>query len=425
MAPTFPGSEFAARGAGFPLLGSPMRFRSTILEADGTQSLAVLDAADEQALHDQLHREGRALLRVRALDTAPVARTVSTQVRMATRRLLLLTQALHEALDAGVPLLGTFRAVAEEEEDPGIRALLHDLGERVAAGQMLSDSLAVYPRSFPAIYCALIRAGEQSGSLPEVLGSIAGFLEWRLEIGATVKQAMIYPLVVAAAGYAMVLFLLAFVIPRLGSVLSKMGGELPWASRMLIGASGFVADNIGAIAVGSIAAAGAAAWLLRRPACQSLMLQLLGALPVVRDLMTTLAIAQFARTFSVLLRSGLTMTNALELGGASVSLPRVRAGIDGARERILAGARLGEALRGEDVLPPMALSMVVVGEEAGRLPITFERLARLYDREVKAAVKRALGLLEPVVTVLLGVVVGGVAVLVVGTIYSAMKGIGK
>jgi type II secretory pathway component PulF len=402
-----------------------MRFRSTILEADGTQSLAVLDAADEQALHDQLHREGRSLLRVRALDTAPEARKVSTEVRMATRRLLLLTQALHEALDAGVPLLGTFRAVAEEEEDPAIAALLHDLGERVAAGQMLSDSLAIYPRSFPTIYCALIRAGEQSGSLPDVLHSIAGFLEWRLEIGATVKQAMIYPLVVAAAGYGMVLFLLAFVIPRLGSVLSKIGGELPLASRLLIGASGFVADHIGAIALGSIAAAVGAAWLLRRQACQSLMLRFLGALPVVRDLMTTLAIAQFARTFSVLLRSGLTMTSALELGGASVSLPRVRSGIDGARERILAGAGLGEALRVEAVLPPVALSMVVVGEEAGRLPITFERLAKLYDREVKAAVKRALGLLEPVVTVLLGIVVGGVAVLVVGTIYSAMKGIGK
>ena len=104
---------------------------------------------------------------------------------------------------------------------------------------------------------------------------------------------------------------------------------------------------------------------------------------------------------------------------------RFRAKIDQSRERIVGGARLGEAFEEAELMPPVALSMVKVGEEAGRLPVTFERLSRLYDREVKEAVKKALGLLEPLVTVVLGLVVGGVAVLVVGTIYSAMKGIGK
>lgn len=400
-----------------------MRFRSTILETDGSMSQAVLEANDEQALHDRLHREGRALVRVAEVGRAMGA--PSDGVRLTTRRLLLLTQALHEALDAGVPLLGTFRAVAEQEQDPRIVAMLENLADRVAAGQVLSDALASHPRAFPGIYCALVRAGEQSGSLPSVLASIASFLEWRIEITATVKQAMVYPLVVAGAGYAMVLFLLSFVVPRLGAVLAKMGGELPAASRMLIGSSQFVATNLPWIVLAS-AAVVAATWLSAKTAAfQDLAMTAFGRLPVVRGLVGTLALAQFARTFSVLLQAGLTMTAALDLGGSAVALPRFRAAVDGVRSRILGGARLGEALRAESVLPPVALSMVVVGEEAGRLPVTFERLSRLYDREVKAAVKRALGLLEPVVTVVLGVVVGGVAVLVVGTIYSAMKGIGR
>lgn len=400
-----------------------MRFRSTILETDGSMSQAVLEANDEQALHDRLHREGRALMRVAEVGRATGA--PSAGVRLTTRRLLLLTQALHEALDAGVPLLGTFRAVAEQEQDPRIVVMLENLADRVAAGQVLSDALASHPRAFPGIYCALVRAGEQSGSLPSVLASIAAFLEWRIEITATVKQAMVYPLVVAGAGYAMVLFLLSFVVPRLGTVLAKMGGELPAASRMLIGSSQFVATNLPWIVLAS-AAVVASTWLLAKTAAfQDLAMTAFGRLPVVRGLVGTLALAQFARTFSVLLQAGLTMTAALELGGSAVALPSFRAAVDGVRSRILGGARLGEALRAEAVLPPVALSMVVVGEEAGRLPVTFERLSRLYDREVKAAVKRALGLLEPVVTVVLGVVVGGVAVLVVGTIYSAMKGIGR
>ena len=401
-----------------------MRYRSTIIEPDGSTVTAVLDAPDEQQLHRSLHSEGRMLVRSVPLDAVDVAKRVA-DVRLAPRRLLLLTQALFEALDAGVSLLGTFVAIAEQEDDDRVAAMLEDLGERVAAGQMLSDAMAAYPRAFPGIYAALVRAGEQSGSLPKVLESMAGFLEWRIEIAGTVRQAMIYPIVVAIAGYSMVLFLLSFVIPRLGEVLSKIGNELPAASRMLIDCSDFVASNIAWIAGGSIAAAIAFYFLVKTAAVQGAVMNLLGSLPVVRNVVSTLSIAQFARTFSVLLHSGLTMTNALSLGAASVSLPRLRLRIDNARDRILGGASLGEALDEEEVLPPVAMSMVKVGEEAGRLPVTFERLGRLYDREVKDAVKKALALMEPAVTVLLCLVVGGVAVLVVMTIYSAMKGLGK
>ncbi|MBL8731233.1 MAG: type II secretion system F family protein [Planctomycetes bacterium] len=400
-----------------------MQFEATILEPDGATVRTRLEAQDEQALHDELGREGRLLVRVRALEDKAHRRPKT--IKLHPRRLLLLTQALHEALDAGVPLLGTFKAIADQEEDAGVSAMLDDLGDRVAAGQPLSDALERHPAAFPSIYCSLVRAGEQSGSLPQVLQSVAGFLEWKMEIAGTVKQAMIYPAVIAAAGYGMVMFMMSFVIPRLGAVISKIGSELPAASRILIDASAFVAGNVVAILLGTIGALVAAVLLLRTRAVGGAALSLMGSLPVMRNVLGTLALAQFSRTFAVLLNSGLTMTSALELGGAAVALPRVRDGLEGARERILGGARLGEALEAEAVLPPVALSMVKVGEEAGRLPITFERLGRLYDREVKDAVKKALGLLEPIVTVLLGLIVGGVAVLVVTTIYSAMKGIGK
>ena len=401
-----------------------MRYRSTILEPDGSTATAVLEAEDEQSLHSALHADGRTLVRVVELDRPEVVETVADR-RLPTRRLLLLTQALFEALDAGVPLLATFDAIADQEEDERTAEMLEDLGQRVASGQVLSDALGAYPKAFPGIYRALVHAGEQSGSLPDVLRSLAGFLEWRMEIAGTVRQAMVYPIVVVVAGYAMVLFLLSFVIPRLGDVLAKIGSELPAASRVLIESSGFVANHIVAIAVGSVAALVAVMAMLRTAAVQGAALGLLGRLPVVREVVSTFATAQFARTFSVLLNAGLTMTNSLQLGAAAVALPSLRERVEHARERVLGGARLGEALEREHVLPPVAMSMVKVGEEAGRLPITFERLGRLYDREVKDAVKRALGLMEPAVTVLLGVIVGGVAVLVVMTIYSAMRGIGR
>jgi type II secretory pathway component PulF len=127
----------------------------------------------------------------------------------------------------------------------------------------------------------------------------------------------------------------------------------------------------------------------------------------------------------VLLQAGLAMPHALELTGETIGASRLRQRIARVHERILGGARLSEAVTGNQLLPPVAMSMLHVGEEAGRLPSTFERLGRLYDREVKEQVKKALGLLEPIVTVLLGLLVGGIAVIVVGTIYSALRGVGR
>jgi len=400
-----------------------MRFLTTVLDGDGTTVHEEREAPDVQALHAQLHRQGQTLLRAQALDAED--QDPATDVELKPRRLLLLTQALAEALEAGVPLLSTFHAVAEQEEDERIVMLLEDVAARIEAGQVLSDAMAVHPHAFPVVYCALVRAGEQSGSLPRVLYSIASFLEWRLEISGIVKQAMIYPLVVATAGYGMMLFLLSFVIPRLGSVLSKIGTELPAASRMLITVSAFVEAHVIAVILCSVALVVAAVFALRMRAVKETLTSVMAMLPVLRHVIGTLAIAQFCRTFGVLLQAGLTMTHALELAAASVSSPRFRDQIQDVRERILGGERLVDVAADVELLPPVALSMVKVGEEAGRLPITFERLSRLYDREVKAAVRRALGLMEPIVTVLLGVVVGGIAVLVVTTIYSAMRGLGK
>lgn len=399
-----------------------MRFRSTILERNGKQVSLDFEAADAQSLHEDLHRQGRTLLQLEPLEAV---RSVAADIGLSPRRLLLLTQALQEALDAGVPLLTTFAAIAEQEDDPRLIALLDDLGQRIASGQTLAEALRAHPRAFPPVYCALVRAGEQSGSLPRVLQSVVSFFEWRMEITGVVRQAMTYPIVVAVAGYAMVLFLLSFVIPRLGSVLSKMGGDMPVASRVLLSASDFVATNITMVIAASVALLFGLLQMMRLEAPRAALGRIACRLPLIGGVLTTLAVAQFCRTFSVLLQAGLAMPHALELTGETLTASRLRARIARVHERILGGSRLSEAVSTNELLPPVALSMLQVGEEAGRLPITFERLGRLYDREVKEQVKRALALLEPIVTVLLGLMVGGIAVIVVGTIYSALRGVGR
>lgn len=398
-----------------------MRYRSTILESDGSTATLDVDAADEQSLHDRLFAEGRMLLRARPLAAEVPVRSV----RLSPRRLLLLVQALHGALDAGVPLLTVLQSMAQQEEDGRVAALLQDVGDRIARGATFADALAAHPRSFPPLLIALARAGEHSGQLPDVLDATARHLEWKQEIAGTVRQALLYPVIVLAAGYGLVLFLLSFVVPRLGDVISRMGTELPAASRALISCSGFVAANLPAILLASAAAVVLAVCGARTDRGKAIGMALFLRLPVARAVAATLQLAQFCRTMAVLLHAGLDMTASLELAAAATAGNGARASLHDVRERILRGDRFGEALQAARFLPPVALGMVRVGEDAGRLPFTMTRLGALYDREVKNVVKRALALLEPAVIVLLGLVVGGVAVLVVVTIYSAMRGIGR
>lgn len=399
-----------------------MRYRSTYLTADGGSTTAVLEAADEQSLHEQLHQQGCTLLRAESLSGRAAA---AGTLRLSGKQQLAFVQSLQGALDAGVPVLTVLQAMAEEEVDPRQEAMLRSLGERIASGQTLADAMAGWPRAFPTVLCAMVRAGEQSGTLPQVLQSLAGFLEWRMQIQGTVRHALVYPIVVGTAGYGLILFLLAFVIPKLGGILQKIGGDLPAASRVLVSLSGFVAANVPWILLGSVAVAVGTVMLARTDAGRSLFAGVFARLPVASGLLRTFNTAQLCRNLGLLLRAGLLMTQSLELAGEAIAQRDLREAVADARDRILGGAKITESLAELDLLPPVALSMVRVGEDAGRLPDTFDHLGKVYDREVREAVQRALALLEPIVTVALGLVVGGVAVLVISTVYTAMRGLGR
>jgi type IV pilus assembly protein PilC len=399
-----------------------VRYRSTYLAADGGTSTALLDATDEQSLHEHLHRQGCTLLRVEPVGERAVA---DKRIRLHPRQQLAFVQSLNGALDAGVPLLTVLQAMEQQEPDPTVAAMLTGIAGAIASGATLADAMAGYPRAFPMVMSAMVRAGEQSGMLPKVLASLVGFLEWKMAIAGTVRQALVYPLVVGTAGYGLLLFLLAFVIPKLGGILSKIGGQLPTASRFLVAISGAVADHVLLIALGSVAAAIGLAWLARTDTGRVLFAGVFARLPVASGVLRTFSTAQLCRNLSVLLHAGLTMTEALELAAAAIAQRSVRTEVAHARDRILGGSKITDSLADVDLLPPVAMSMVRVGEDAGRLPETFEHLSGVYDREVKDKVARALSLLEPLVTVVLGLAVGGVAVLVISTVYTAMRGLGK
>ena len=399
-----------------------MQFQSTFVESDGTRVSALLDAEDEQALHDGLAKAGRLLL-----SATPVTQTRARarSPRLSGRRMVAFTQSMETSLEAGVSILQAFESIRSQETDRRVERMWADIIARISQGESLADAMGAHRRSFNPLYCAMVKAGETSGTLDKVFGSLGRFLEWRAELRAVAMQAMIYPMVVCSAAYGLVLFLLSFVIPRIAEIIRKIMAELPPASRMLLVLSDLVQGHLVAVLVGTVALVGSAVMLLRTDGGRQMGAAFMARLPLARNIVATLNLAELSRTLSVLLDSGLSMVQALDLCAGVVSLPTVRQGIERSRQQIVDGSRITEAFGGQRLFPPLAMSMIKVGEEAGSLPMSFHRLGVVYDRDAKSAVKTALTVLEPAVTVMLGVLVGGVAAIVITTLYKATQGLAR
>jgi type II secretory pathway component PulF len=398
-----------------------MRYRSTLLEADGTTAVAELEANDAHALHVACAESGRLLIAATPIALADRRR----RQRLNAARLIAFTQSVQTAIAAGVPLLVVLGSIHEEETDPEAKAIHAAIVDAVAQGETLGDAMERFPHAFPKVYVAMVRAGEASGSLESMLDSLESFLEWREDLRRTISQATMYPAIVLTAAYGLGLFLLAFVIPRLAEILTKVSDELPLASRVLIGASDFVATHLIAIVGASIAAVVVIRRALRSRTGATLANEIVVRLPVARRVVASFAHAQMSRTMAVLGEAGLSVTQSLQLVADTLPLPRLAHAVERARDAIVGGAPITQAFRGERLFPPLALSMLQVAEEAGGLSRCFRRLSDVYDREAKTAVRRAIALLEPIVIVFLGLVVGGLAATIITTLYTAMQGIAR
>ncbi len=403
-----------------------MQYKSVFIEPDGSQGVAMLEAADTQELHAQLGRQGRLLIKATSNAEQKGNRSKFKGHPITDKKLLIFTQSMESAMDAGVPVLTALDSILDQETDEKHRQVYEEIKEQIAGGKTLAESLASMPRTFSKIYGALVHAGESSGSLPISFATLGSFLEWKQDLQATARQAMIYPFIVISAAYGLILFLLGFVIPGLSEVIAKLGAdELPLASRILIQVSEIISNHMLTVFLGSVAIVVAMVLALRSEVGRQIAAGIAVRMPVIGHLVITFNMAQFSSIISSLLKAGMTFLESIDLVKPTLSLPSLQKSIQATRDRIIGGSKITEALEATAMMPPVALSMIRVGEESGNMPKCFERLGTMYNREVKASVKRALGYLEPVITIILGVIIGGVAAVIITTLYTAVGGLGR
>jgi general secretion pathway protein F len=379
-----------------------VRFRITTLDGGHGVAVQELDALDEADAHRQAIARG---LRVLAVQAARWKRT-----RRSRLSLIAFSNELVALLEAGLSLVEAIDALTEKERDESVRLVLEGLRRRLYEGQSFSLALGEFPSSFPALYVATVRASERSGAIAEALRR---FVAYRQQIELLKKRlvsASIYPAVLLAAGTLVLLFLVAYVVPRFSGIYEEIGGELPFASKVLM-QWGRLLDAHGlAVAAGFVAFVVLAVLGVRRPGLLAAVGRLLNRVPMVGNLTQLYQLARLYRTVGMLLRGGLPVVTAFEMTGgllATAARPRLAAATRAVRE----GRSLTDSLASEGLTTPVAERMLRVGERSGNMGEMMERIAAFYDEELSRFVDLATRLIEPAMMTVIGLVIGLIVVL--------------
>ena len=315
--------------------------------------------------------------------------------------LVQLTGQLSVLMNARIPISSGLEAVAEQETNPALRALATDLAARIGAGESLSSALSAHARVFGRVYIATIRASEASGTVIKALDHLAEMLERDAEARRQIRAALMYPMcvliVLALAG----VFLIGFVVPKFSRMFADRGVELPLLTQGLVAAGNSVQSWWWVYGIVLVAVFFGARWAWRTPGPRGVIDQVLGRVPVVRDLLRGLAVSRFARVFGLTLGAGLPIIECLDLAGEASGRVALRRDADTLMKQVSAGGRLSEVFASCASFTPFVRRMLSAGEETAELPRMCSIVSSHYERETSHLTKSVSTLIEPVLIVLI------------------------
>ena len=379
-----------------------MRFRVTALDVSSSPAIHELDALDAEDARRQAAARGLRVLAVQG-----------TRLRARGRAKLALVSFSNELvalLEAGLSLTEAIDALTEKERDEAIRSILEGLRRRLYEGQSLSTSLGEFPSCFPPLFVATVRASERSGAIAEALRRFVAYQEQIDLLKKRLVNASIYPAVLLGAGGLVVIFLVAYVVPRFAGIYEDIGGELPWASRLLMQWGKLLDAHGMAVLVGFLVTTAAAVYGVMQPGFRAAVGRALARIPTVGQQLELYQLARLYRTVGMLLRGGLPVVTAFEMTRgllAAAAQPRLAAATRAVRE----GQSLTDALTATALTTPVAERMLRVGERSGNMGEMMERIAGFYDAELSRFVEVATRLIEPAMMTVIGLVIGGIVVL--------------
>jgi len=376
-----------------------------------------VQAAHAQAVADALGVPARQLLSVR-----PVRSLWPAALRWRRRplSLRLFSQELAVLLEAGIPLLEALQTLREKDEGHAADGPLDDVIQALRDGQSVSAALARAPADFDPLFIALVAASERSGQLPTTLRDHATYLAWLQALAGQLRAALVYPVLLLAAGGAVILFLLLFVLPRFAGVFDGMGRDLPLASRWLIDLGTLAAAHPGATIALALTGPALALLASRWPALRQAALSALWHSPGLGPRLRLVALARLYRALSLTLAAGVPAPAALALVAGTLPAP-LQPAMQQVLQQVRSGLRLSASLQAQGLATPVARRMLRVGESSGEVPAMLQRAASFHDEEIARLSDLVTRLVNPLLMLVMGVVIGGIVVLMYLPIFTLME----
>src|SRR5438105_1099336 len=330
--------------------------------------------------------------------------------KVSDKDLSIYTRQFSTMIDAGLPIAQCLGILSEQSESKVLRDVTARIAKDVEGGTTLADSFRKYPKAFDDLFTNMLAVGESGGVLDVVLQRLSGYIEKAAALKRKVKGAMVYPITIISVAFLVIIFMMIFVIPTFAKMFQGLGAELPLPTKIVMWISEFVQKFILVVIVGIAGII----WAIKRYYAtdqgSKVIDRILLKIPVIGTLIKKVAVARFTRTMGTLLSSGVPILEGLLITARSAGNRVVEGAVMQARSAVMAGRTLADPLRSTPVFPPMVVHMINVGENTGALDNMLSKIADFYDDEVDTAVNSLTALLEPMMIVFLGVVVGGLVV---------------
>ncbi len=403
-------------------------FAYEALDKGGKQVRGIIDAANEEVIVEKLRGMGYYPLKVAMhkksaanadLFAMPGLKLIFHRIK--TKHVMTFTRQLATLIDAGLPIIRSLTILREQVESAIFKDKIGDMINHIESGGSLSESMARHPKVFDNLYVNMVRAGEIGGVLEAVLNKIAEFLEKAQALKGKVKSAMMYPLVVSLLAIGIVSFILIVIIPKFQDIFAQLGAELPWLTMMLIKASYILAHQTIWVILGAVVI-----WFIYSKinstkegkfVFDTIKLKIV----VLGPLLKKIAITRFAGTLATLIHAGVPILQALDIVRDTSGNEVVARAMDKVYNSVKDGDTIHEPLSKCPIFPPLVVHMVAVGEETGAIDLMLIKVAEAYEREVDDTVNALTSILEPVLIVFLGAIVGVIVVALYLPLFSIPK----
>lgn len=404
-------------------------FTYTALTKEGTRSQGSVEAEDKAAALETIRKQGLKPLSVVAGKKKSSFGSLTLGSKVKTKDLVIFTRQLSTLVNAGVPLARSLNTLQQQSESPTLKKQLEVVVKRVEGGASLGDSLADHPKTFSPIYINMVRAGEEGGILDDVLKRLAIQQEKDAAIRAKIKSAMTYPAVISIITGVAFIFLMTSVVPKIGGIIKNIGGEnakLPIYTEIMLSISDVMKTPAFLLSLFVIVPVGFIMFrrFIKTKKGRYMWHSLLLKMPIVKVLITKVAIARFARTFSSLMGAGVGILQAINTTAGAIGNAVIEKELVDSAKAVQAGGQLSEQLEKSKVFPPLVSQMLAVGEETGQIDQILIKVAEFYEEEVDAFVGALASIIEPLMIVVLGSIVGVIAASVFGPISQLSSQIG-